>query len=168
MVKSQIDKDTNEVYPDYGVLNDEENYYKKYRTDNCEYDAMYLIKANAPINTEAHANVQSQLASGRVQLLIDERVAKVKLMGTRRGQNMKPEERAEYLKPFTLTSILKEEMMNLREENEGVNIILKQASRTIRKDKFSAFEYGLYYIKQEEDSKKKKHKRNISDFVFLN
>jgi hypothetical protein len=39
---------------------------------------------------------------------------------------MKPEERAEYLKPFTLTSILKEEMMNLREENEGINIILKQ------------------------------------------
>jgi len=38
---------------------------------------------------------------------------------------MKPEERAEYLKPFTLTSILREELMNLREENEGVNIILK-------------------------------------------
>jgi hypothetical protein len=38
---------------------------------------------------------------------------------------MTPEERAEYLKPFTLTSILKEEMMNLREENEGINIILK-------------------------------------------
>ena len=52
---------------------------------------------------------------------------------------MKPEERAEYLKPFTLTSILKEEMMNLREENEGVNIILKQANKSIAKDKFSAF-----------------------------
>mgnify|MGYP007128546020 CR=1 FL=1 len=58
--------------------------------------------------------------------------------------------------------------MNLREENEGVNIILKQANKGIRKDKFSAFEYGLYYIKQEEDSKKKRHKRSISDFVFLN
>ena len=31
--------------------------------------------------------------------------------------------------------------------NEGINIILKQANRGIRKDKFSAFEYGLYYIK---------------------
>ena len=48
--------------------------------------------------------------------------------------------------------------LNLREENEGVNIILKQANRGIRKDKFSAFEYGLYYIKQVEDSKKKKRK----------
>ena len=80
---------------------------------------------------------------------------------------MKPEEMAEYLKPFTLTSILKEEMLNLREENEGVNIILKQANRGIRKDKFSAFEYGLYYIKQEEDNKKKKKKINVKDFMFM-
>ena len=81
---------------------------------------------------------------------------------------MKPEERAEYLKPFTLTSILKEEMMNLREENEGINIILKQANRSIRKDKFSAFEYGLYYIKQEEDKKKKKKRFCASDWAFYN
>ena len=81
---------------------------------------------------------------------------------------MKPEERAEYLKPFTLSYILKEEMMNLREENEGINIILKQANRGIRKDKFSAFEYGLYYIKQEEDKKKKKKRFNASDWAFYN
>jgi len=52
-------------------------------------------------------------------------VAKVKLLDTAAGKKMTPERRAEYLKPFTLTSILKEEMMNLREENEGINIILK-------------------------------------------
>ena len=101
-------------------------------------------------------------------MLIDERVAKTKLLGTVKGSNMKPEERAEYLKPFTLTSILKEEMMNLREENEGVNIILKQANRGVRKDKFSAFEYGLYYIKQEEDSKKKRKKFNAKEWMFMN
>lgn len=166
LIKPQIDPETGDTYPDFGVFNDEEGYYKKYRTQNCEQDAVYQIKANAPINTEAHANARSQLSSGKVKMLIDERVAKVKLMGTKIGQNMKPEERAEYLKPFTLTSILKEEMMNLREENEGVNIILKQANRGVRKDKFSAFEYGLYYIKQEEDSKKKKKKFNAKDWVF--
>jgi hypothetical protein len=58
--------------------------------------------------------------------------------------------------------------MNLREENEGVNIILKQANKSIRKDKFSAFEYGLYYIKLEEDSKKKKKKFKITDMLFSN
>ena len=168
LVKQQIDPDTGDTYPDFGVYNDDEGYYKKYRTNDCEQDAIYAIKANAPINTEAHANARSQLSSGKVKMLIDERAAKVKLMGTKLGQNMKPEERAEYLKPFTLTSILKEEMMNLREENEGVNIILKQANRGVKKDKFSAFEYGLYYIKQEEDSKKKKKKFNAKDWRFYN
>jgi hypothetical protein len=81
---------------------------------------------------------------------------------------MTPEKRAEYLKPFTLTSILKEEMMNLREENEGINIILKQANKGIKKDKFSAFEYGLYYIKIEEESKKKRRKFKVTDMMFSN
>ena len=101
-------------------------------------------------------------------MLIDERVAKIKLMATKRGQDMKPEERAEYLKPFTLTSILKEEMMNLREENEGVNIILKQATKRIKKDKFSAFEYGMLFIKREEERGKKRKKFNASDFMLFN
>lgn len=167
MIKSQVDPDTNDTFPDFGVYNDDELYYKKYRTNITEQDALYLIKANASINTEAHTITRSNLSSGKVKFLIDERIAKQKLLNTRVGQNMKPEERANYLKPFTLTSILKEEMLNLREENEGVNIILKQANRGIRKDKFSAFEYGLYYIKQEEDTKKKKKKFNVKDFMFL-
>ena len=107
-IKSQQDNTM-----DFGVENDPDGEYRKYRTANCEYDAMYLIKANAPINTEAHANAQTQLSSGRVKMLIDERVAKIKLLGTKRGQEMKLEERAEYLKPFTLTSILKEEISSL-------------------------------------------------------
>ena len=168
MVKAQTDPITNDVYPDFGVYNDEEQYYKKYRTDNTEDNAMYIVKANAPINTEAHSNAQVQLTSGKVKLLIDERLAKTKLLGTKVGQNMKPEERAEYLKPFTLTSILKDEMLNLREENEGVNIILKQYNKGIRKDKFSAFEYGLYYIKQEEENKKKKKKFNAAEWKLFN
>ena len=168
MVKTQTDPVTNDVYPDFGVYNDEEQYYKKYRTDHTEDNAMYIVKANAPINTEAHSNAQVQLTSGKVKLLIDERVAKTKLLGTKVGQNMKPEERAEYLKPFTLTSILKDEMLNLREENEGVNIILKQYNKGIRKDKFSAFEYGLYYIKQDEENKKKKKKFNAAEWKLFN
>ena len=167
MIKSQTDEN-GDFLPDFGVENDDDGYYKKYRTQNTEYDAMYIIKANAPINTECHANAQTQLQAGKVKFLIDERTAKDKLLSTQKGQRMKPEERAEYLKPFTLTSILKEEMMNLREENEGVNIILKQANRGIKKDKFSAFEYGIYYIKQKEDSKKKKKRFNAKEWAFFN
>lgn len=172
MVKPNIDPETGEVLPDFGVYGGTYDgaiqEYKKFRTNDCELDALYIIKANAPINTEAHANARTQINSGKVKFLIDERVAKAKLLGTKLGQGMNQEQRADYLKPFTLTGILKEEMLNLREENEGVNIILKRATRVIHKDKFSAFEYGLYYIKQEEENKKKKKKFDAKAWMFKN
>ena len=80
---------------------------------------------------------------------------------------MSPDQRADYLMPFVLTDALKAQMLNLVQENEGVNIILKQSSRGINKDKFSAFTYGLYYIKQEQDRKRKRKNYNIGDMLFF-
>lgn len=113
MVKSQIDPETGEPLPDFGVENDEENFYRKFKTSITESDAMYIIKANAPINTEAHTYVQTQLASGKIKFLIDENQAKVKLMGTKVGQQMDATKRAEYLQPFVYTTILKEQMLEI-------------------------------------------------------
>ena len=170
MTKSQLDPETGEELPPFGVeggtADDAVEPYKKIKGPGVEDNAIFLIKANAPINTEAHAYVQTQLASGKIKFLIDEGQAKVKLMSTKMGQQMDNDKRAEYLKPFTLTTILREQMLNLVEENEGVNIILKQSSKSIKKDKFSAFEYGLYYIKLDEDKRKKRKKRNIADMMF--
>ena len=169
MVKSQTDPLTGDYYPDFGVENDEKNIYKKYRTDETEFDAMCLIKANAAFNTEAHTAVQSKIASGKIKFLIDERTAQTKLLGTKIGAEMSSEQRDEYLRPYTLTSILKEEMGNLKQKNDGINIILSQMNRSIGKDKFSSFEYGIHYIKQLEDSKKNKKKKfKISDYILMN
>ena len=157
MVKPQIDENTSEVLPDFGVYGgtqeDAVQEYKKYKTQNTELDAMYLIKANAPVNTEAHTITQSVINSNKIKFLIDERTAKQKLLTTKIGQNMTTDARRDYLRPFTLTTSLREELMNLREENEGVNIILKQVNRNIKKDKVSALEYALYYIKKVEERK---------------
>ena len=59
-------------------------------------------------------------------------------------------------------------MLNLKEETEGINIILKQSNKRIPKDKFSSLEYGLYYIKQEEENKKRRNRHRIADFMFMN
>lgn len=168
MVKRQVDPVNGDVYPPFGVYNDDEGYYKKYRTPDTEQEAIFAIKANAPINTEAHSNLQAQLNSGKLRFLIEERVAKTKLLETKVGQNMTSEQRAERLMPFQLTDILKEELLNLREENEGVNIILKQANKRVKKDKVSSLEYGLYYIKLEEAKKRKKKRFNAADWCFMN
>ena len=167
MVKAQIDPETGDVLPDFGVINDEEGFYKKYRTGQTEYDAMYLVKANAPINTEAYVYCQGQMNSGKIKFLIDEQQAKVKLMSTKKGQEMDASKRATELMPFTLTTILREQMLNLVEENEGVNIILKRVTKSVPKDRFSAFIYGLYYIKLEEDRSRKKKKRGISGLMLF-
>ena len=164
MVKPQINPETSEVIPDFGVYggtqDDAVQEYKKYKTNSTELDVLYLMKANAPINTEAHSITQSVLNSGKIKFLIDERTAKQKLLTTKVGQNMTTEARSDYLRPFSLTTSLREEIMNLREENEGLNIIFK-------KDKFSALEYGLYYIKKVEEDKKKK-KFRAADWMFMN
>ena len=78
MVKSQTDPETGDFIPDFGVDNDDEGFYKKFKTADTELGALYLIKANAPINTEAHSYVQTQLSSGKIKLLIDETQAKGK------------------------------------------------------------------------------------------
>lgn len=171
MVQGQEDPETGEYLPPFGVeggtYDEAGQEYKKFKTDDMEMDAMFLIKANAPINTEAHSYLQTQLSSGKIKFLIEERDAKIKLMETKVGQNMTAEERIDKLMPFQLTDNLREQMMNLIEENNGVNIILKQNNKNIPKDRFSALEYGLYYVKQEEERKKKRKKHNIADMMFF-
>ena len=167
MVLSQTDPETNDTLPPFGVDNDEDGKYKKFKTPEMEHDAMFLIKANAPINTEMYTYAKSQMFSGKVKFLIDESRAKNKLMTTKVGQNMSSEQRNDYLRPYILTDILKEQILNLKEENEGINIILKQSTKGIKKDKFSAFIYGLYYIKQDEERKKKRKNHSIKDMMFF-
>ena len=170
MTKAQVDPETGDDLPPFGVeggtAEDTLELYKKIKGPGVEEDALYLIKANAPINTEAFSYAQTQMASGKVKFLIDESAAKSKLLQTKVGQNMNSDKRNEYLQPFVLTSVLREQMLNLVEENEGVNILLKQSNKSIKKDKFSAFVYGLYYIKKEEDKKRKRKKFNIADLMF--
>ena len=171
MTKAQIDPQTGDQLPAFGVeggtTQDTVELYKKIKGAAVEENALYLVKANAPINTQAYTYAKTQLSSGRIKMLIDESQARVKLMSTKVGQNMSPEQRNDYLMPFVLTDALKAQTLNLIQENEGVNIILKQSSRSIKKDKFSAFIYGLYYVKQDQDKKRKRRKRNIQDFLFF-
>ena len=87
MTKSQFDEETGEELPPFGVeggtSEDIVDQYKKVKGPGVEENAMYLIKANAPINTEAHTYVQTQLYGGKIKFLIDEAQAKNKLMGTK-------------------------------------------------------------------------------------
>lgn len=171
MVKSQIDPQTGDSLPPFGVDPgcDKEGIYKQYKGEEYQRDAVWIIKADAALNTEMYSYMQTQMSSGRVKFLIDEAQAKIKLMSTKAGLAMDADKKAEYLRPFTLTTILRQQLLNLVEQNDtNRNIILKPSSRAIKKDKVSALGYGLYYIKQEEERKRKRHGRDISKMLFMN
>lgn len=167
MVLSQTDPETNDILPPFGLENDEDGKYKKYKTADMEYDAIYGIKANAPLNTEMYTYAKAQMFSCKVKFLIDESRAKAKLLTTKKGQEMTSEQRNDYLRPYVLTDILKNQMLNLKEETEGINIILKKTNNGIKKDKFSAFIYGMYYIKQEEERKRRRRHGGIAQMMFF-
>ncbi len=170
LVTRNLDKSTGEEFPAFGVVNDERGEFRKiYGKDpKMESNVLYIIKANADINNDAHVNALTQISSGKVRFLVDERAAKAKLLSTRHGKEMTPEQRQDRMRPYVLTSILKEEMMNLREKRDGKNVILEKANTRMGKDKFSSFEYGLYYIKLLEDNdKKKRGKFKATDFMFF-
>lgn len=117
MVKSQEDKDSGKHYPDFGIFKgtqaDAQDAYKQFETHETQQNAMYLFKGNAPVNTEMYANFQAQLNAGKIKFLMDEKTAKAKLLEMAAGKKMSYDKRSSYLQPFTLTGVLKEEMLKI-------------------------------------------------------
>ena len=153
LIKPQVDVRTNQYLNPWGVANDDKGYYKQFKTADTISNLLYIIKANAPFNTEMYANLQTQLTTGKLRFLIDERQAKMKMDASRakKFKDMTEDDKANWIVPFTQTSLLKDQMVNLEETHEGVNIILNRTNKNIRKDKVSAMGYGLWYIKTEID-----------------
>lgn len=74
--------------------------------------------------------------------------------------------------PHEMTSSLFDEMANLRlkRTGAGTDIVLEQINTRFPKDKYSAFSYGLWRIKELEEEATKKQRRRSSGkrrFVFF-
>ncbi len=138
LTMDQQDPDTGETLWNWGVINDDDGDFRQMRTAETITDAMYIMKANASLNTEMYAYCQSQMRNGKILFLIDDNAAKGKLLSQAQGQKMSDRQRLDYLFPYLQTNVLKDQMLNLVEETEGINIILKPHNKKIKHDKFSA------------------------------
>jgi hypothetical protein len=160
MIREQTDRD-GIVYPAYGFSNDEN--YLKIQPKNVP-KILYGIKANGTLNSEIHSNAYTRLSNGSVRFLIKEQEAKSALLSTQVGQKMSLEQRIKRLMPHEMTTKLFEEMANLRlkRTTDSSKITLEQINSRFPKDKYSAFAYGQWRIKEiEEDSLKLKRKRSV-------
>jgi len=165
LVIENEDPKTGIIYPPLSVSNDDN--YDAFNKDS-SIPLLHVIKPSDEVNSQIYINCLTQFSNGKVKLLIDERMAKAKLLETKEGRGFGSEHRAMHLMPFTYTSILKQEMMNLRQKQEGRFIRLEEVHKK-GKDKFSAFVYALWYIKLLEDKLlQARKKRKFSDFVMYN
>lgn len=174
LITDHYDPDTDEPLYNMGIANldamteETRKMYKSFETPDTIKNALWLMKANTAINTELYSYCGNQLRDGKLHFLIDSNTAKNKLMAQAQGKKMTPAQRADYLKPYVETDILKTQMANLVQENEGANIILKQSNRKIMKDKFSALIYALSWCKYKEDHRRKGgKKRDLSKMMLF-
>lgn len=146
MIKETFDPVTGITYPAYGFFNREKD-YENIQPRNCK-KILFGIKANTQINSDMHSILFSKIDNGKISFLISEKDAKNKLNATKVGQRLKPEQKIARLMPHELTSILFDEMMNLKIKPAGANnmIAVEQINKRMTKDKFSALEMGTYRI----------------------
>lgn len=152
MIKTQVD-DQGIEWPAYGFFNNDD--YRKIQPPNAP-QILYSLKANGPLNSKIHSNVYTRLTSGMIRFLISEQEARAALLATKVGQKMTTEDRIKRLMPHELTTKLFDEMFNLRVKKNGLDIVLEQINTHYPKDKFSAFEYGQWRIKELEDEIQKR------------
>ena len=160
MIRQQQDE-FGEIYEPYGFINDEE-FIKVQPKDAPRI--LYGIKANGPLNSKIHGNAYTRLNSGLVRFLIKEQEAKSALLATKQGQKMSVFQRVKRLMPHEMTTKLFEEMANLRLKRTGasLDITLEQINPRYPKDKYSAFAYGLWRIKEIEEENAKRRRRRGS------
>ena len=160
MIQEQVDEFGN-IYPAYGFANDDD-YIKIQPKDAVRI--LYGIKANGPLNSKIHGNAYSRINGGMVRFLIKEQEAKNALLSTKQGQKMSVMQRVKRLMPHEMTTKLFEEMANLRLKKTGasMDIVLEQINPRYPKDKYSAFAYGLWRIKELEEEQAKRRRRRGS------
>lgn len=149
--------------PPYSVVNDSR--YDKFKTQDSIPMVYALIQQGK--NSDIHNVFMQTISNNKVKMLKSASSMRNEIMQKNKKSSMENVEKE--LLPFVMTDVLCEEIMNLQYKQSGNRTEVKQVSRSINKDKFSSFEYGLYWIYLEE--KKNKVKRdefiNPNQFFFF-
>ncbi len=151
--------------PPYQVVNDDR--YDQYKTEN-SVPMVYGISSNTKETKAAdiHNTFMGIVANHGVKMLYTEAQAKEKL-DEKILQNSELAYKA--LLPYVYTDLFQEEVMNLEYKGSGNSTQVKQVSTKIPKDKFSALEYGLYYINtlERKNAIRKKESFDLSGYMLI-
>jgi len=169
-VVDQLVLDLNDGNPPYKVVNDIDNQWTKYETQDA-IPMVYALKSQRKEtkNSDMINNIMKVFNKLDVELLKTPNEG-LKELEKKNKKKFKDdsEEIALAEIPYILTNNLCDEIMNLLYKQRGNDSEVEQISRSIPKDKFSALMYGLYWVYLEEKKNKisKKQKFNWLDYVL--
>lgn len=162
-VVDQLVLDLNDGNPPYKVVNDVDNQWTKYQTEDA-IPMVFAIKSQRKEtkNSDMINNIMKVFNKLDIELLKTPHEG-IKDLEKKNKKKFKDdsEEIAVAEIPYILTDNLCDEIMNLKYKQRGNDSDIEQVSRAIPKDKFSALMYGLFWIHLEE--KKNKERKNNSN-----
>jgi hypothetical protein len=152
--------------PPYQVINDER--YDKYKLPD-SIPILFALKAQNKETRESDmVNVFMKLFNKKGVRLLKSPHEGIKDLENKMKRKIKDSnERANLEVPYILTDVLAEEILNLRYRQAGNGTKAEQISKRIKKDKYSALLYGLYWIHLQEQKNKTIRKRESIDIDKL-
>lgn len=160
LVRDITDPETGEVYPAISCCNNTE------MAARCTVigaeKVIWAIKASAQFNSDCAVLLREGFRSGKIRLLETEYEADGLLGDIKGFKSLPPEQQQKAKKPYVHTTLLIDELINLKhEESNGRIRVYEKAGR--RKDRFSSLSYNYYVATQLES---KLSRRNAADKDF--
>lgn len=153
------DPDSGEIYPALSCCNNQS------LADRCKVmgapKVVWAVQGTAAFNSECALLLREAFKSGRIRLLENEYDGKDSLAEIKGFSSLSVEEQTDLSMPYINTTLLINELINLRHETVGNNVRLYEKSG-MRKDRYSSLSYNYYVATQME---KDLRKRDVSSGV---
>ena len=131
---------------------------------------IWAIMGSAKFNANAALMLREGFKSGRVRLLLNEYDGEEALCRIKGYANLPVEDRTRMILPYIETTLLIDELVNLKIDDASDNIKLSERGG-MRKDRYSSLSYNYYVAMELENELRKNTSRNVvqylgNEFVF--
>ena len=166
LVKDLTDPDTGEVYPALSCKNNEEMAARYKGESSNPPKVIYSVKASVQFNSDCASLLKDNIKRNKLRLLINEQEADAYFHSIKGFKNLATEKKTELLMPYTQTTLLINEIINLKYEVIGAKVKLSERGND-RKDRYSSLAYANYMASELELDISKKKKESINNSFGL-
>ena len=160
LARDMVDPESGLIYPALSCLND------KTMAERCTVvgadKVIWSIKASAQMNSDCAFLLREGFRSGKIRLLVSEFDADSLLSLIKGYNSLDQAEKTSLQMPYIHTTLLINELVNLRHEESGGKIKIHERSG-MRKDRYSSLSYNYYVSTQIEAKMSKRNALNNSD-----